>query len=461
MRVIENRKSGRVLEEGIRFFFLWLLGGVLTCGQPGVESSLVRVHLNRQFSGVFFGSFFIPQTQVSEVVEFSGVVASREGEVVFYVGQYWPELGKPGTNLAVETSDQERYTGRLIGVDERVAIAVLHCPSVRMRGPGLEKPLEGRLAHLRVANYERTGWKMVPLSLVKRKEQTRLPQWEVQLRPASPRSQALPKEGSFVLSREGKLVGLVTDSKPYPFTREIQVLRVLPAPVILSSLKRIVKEQGNIRSAWLGVIPETTSSGRVRLRSVVSGSPAEQAGLKKGDLILRMDDNELRRVADFIWGIRWKSSGQKVSLVIEREDYLENIVALLTERQDRLPKVAWEIEVPHRWEKGKGVGHRLRVSRKVMSLPLELGFLLDTLTPELVQSVGCPRDCGLLVRSVRANSLARELGFQSGDVLTQVNGCDLSSDTDIEHLLHSQRDETLVIRFLRKGRLHTLELALP
>jgi S1-C subfamily serine protease len=52
------------------------------------------------------------------------------------------------------------------------------------------------------------------------------------------------------------------------------------------------------------------------------------------------------------------------------------------------------------------------------------------------------------------------VGFQAGDVLTQVNGRDVSSHLDIRESLEAVTDAVLDIQFVREGRLLSRKLAL-
>ena len=63
--------------------------------QKDFKRSLVKVYLDREFSGVVHESRYIPQIRVQEVAELQGAIIDAQGHIVSYVGSYWPELSMP------------------------------------------------------------------------------------------------------------------------------------------------------------------------------------------------------------------------------------------------------------------------------------------------------------------------------------------------------------------------------
>ena len=81
--------------------------------------------------------------------------------------------------------------------------------------------------------------------------------------------------------------------------------------------------KGDTRSgggASMGTIPDYTddTGNGVLLGGVRPGSPAEKAGLKKGDTLLRIGSKEVRSVQDFVYVLRSARPGQKVKVVFKR-----------------------------------------------------------------------------------------------------------------------------------------------
>jgi len=73
-------------------------------------------------------------------------------------------------------------------------------------------------------------------------------------------------------------------------------------------------------SLRLGVTMEPTPNGRgLLVGSVASGSNAERAGLKQGDLLLSMDGEPLAESIDLIYAVKRKKEGDRGVLQVERQ----------------------------------------------------------------------------------------------------------------------------------------------
>lgn len=84
---------------------------------------------------------------------------------------------------------------------------------------------------------------------------------------------------------------------------------------------------------WFGTIPDMTprDSG-LRITGVREGSPAEQAGLHAGDVIVEFDGKEVADIYAFTYALREKKPGDEVVVVVEREGRRITTRAVLAER---------------------------------------------------------------------------------------------------------------------------------
>jgi C-terminal processing protease CtpA/Prc len=89
------------------------------------------------------------------------------------------------------------------------------------------------------------------------------------------------------------------------------------------------------------------------------------------------------------------------------------------------------------------------------------GLMVENLTPQLSDFFGVKSGTGVLVRSVEKGSRGEQAGFRAGDVITKINGADVSDCSDFTRLLRKRTDNKAAITIMRERKEQTLTLALP
>lgn len=85
--------------------------------------------------------------------------------------------------------------------------------------------------------------------------------------------------------------------------------------------------------AYLGTIPDMTESpGGVRLTGVRSGSPAERAGIRAGDIIVQLGDYEVKDLYDMTDALRAHKPGDVVMVAVMRDGQRIEVTATLGKR---------------------------------------------------------------------------------------------------------------------------------
>lgn len=70
----------------------------------------------------------------------------------------------------------------------------------------------------------------------------------------------------------------------------------------------------------LGIVPDYLYDGEgLRIDGVREGKPAEAAGLKKGDIILKMGDYAIKEIYSYMDALNKFHPGDKASVVIKRD----------------------------------------------------------------------------------------------------------------------------------------------
>ena len=90
---------------------------------------------------------------------------------------------------------------------------------------------------------------------------------------------------------------------------------------------------GSGYGAYLGTIPDMTGSpGGVRITGVRAGSPAEQAGLKAGDVITAIGPKVVANLYDMTDALRSHQAGDTVVIVVKRGGVAQQVTAVLGRR---------------------------------------------------------------------------------------------------------------------------------
>ncbi len=135
----------------------------------------------------------------------------------------------------------------------------------------------------------------------------------------------------------------------------------------------------------------------VLIHSVYPGGPAEQAGLRGGDIVTAVDDTSITSVEQFVRTIGAAGPGTTVSLVYVRMGEKNNTEITLTRRPttttQELPDVAMDFR----------------------------GATLGRVTPMMRLMANLPENA-LLVLRVDADSPSDRAGLAPGDVIARVNG---------------------------------------
>lgn len=113
-------------------------------------------------------------------------------------------------------------------------------------------------------------------------------------------------------------------------TREARV-QFVQAP---ASPQRAAARSGDMPS--LGTVPDYAQEVEgVALSGVRAGGPADKAGIKGGDVIIRLGEKPIKNIYDYTYALRALKPGQKVAVVVRRGDKELKLEAMLGQPQGR------------------------------------------------------------------------------------------------------------------------------
>jgi serine protease Do len=214
------------------------------------------------------------------------------------------------------------------------------------------------------------------------------------------------------------------------------------------------------------------------VKSVDSDTPAEKAGLKEGDVILRYQGEAVQGAVQLARLVRETPPGRTVGLEVSRGGAVHKLSATLEEGKDAAFRLG-DLEVPNlvlpnmphmppmppmppgtlRWEDGAGGKGRTMLFRHGHG-PRRLGIEYQEVSGQLAHYFRLPDDRGLLVTSVDEDGPAGKAGLKAGDVNLKFGGKDVRDGEDLRHEVMHAASQEVTITVQRDGKPLDLKLQL-
>jgi serine protease Do len=216
----------------------------------------------------------------------------------------------------------------------------------------------------------------------------------------------------------------------------------------VDSAKEILPElikSGKVTRGWLGVsiqrvtpdIAESLGLERSRgalVANVAESSPAEQAGIKVGDVIVEYNGKPIE-------------DSNQLPILVARSEIGKNVQAAVVRDKKRIP-----ITVK--------VGE-LKEQEVVASAPKEgkLGLTVQSVTPQIAESLGLKHTDGVVITAVQSQSPAGEAGLRRGDVVVEVNRKKIGNADEFQKIVNQAKPNENLLFLVERGGT-TLFLAL-
>jgi serine protease Do len=380
--------------------------------------SVVNISLTKVSSGrsgpVPFPFFFGPEQpgERREQGTGSGVIVSRDGYVLTN-----NHVVSGASEIKVTTYDKREFDATVVGTDPKSDLAV-----IKMKGnlSELKSVSFGDSSRLRlgdvvlaIGNPFGVG-QTVTMGIVSAKGRADLGivdyedfiQTDAAINPGN--------SGGALINMEGQLVGINTAilSRSGGYQGIGFAIPTNMAVPIMEALKK----DGRVTRGWLGVgiqdvdgelaaamkLPVATG---VLISDVRPGTPAARAGLRRGDVVVKLDGRGVTSSGQFRNAVAAAGGGKKVNLDLYREGKSQNIGVELGEMPN-------DPTAP-----GSN-----RPGEPTTSNTLD-GITLSDLGPEQRRQFQIPEEVakGVVVTRVDPRSAAARAGVRPGDVLLEVN----------------------------------------
>jgi len=212
--------------------------------------------------------------------------------------------------------------------------------------------------------------------------------------------------GGPLININGEVIGINT------FIVSPQVAEGLGFAIPVNIAKQVLpqlKENRKVIRGYLGVVLQSLDDDLAKsfnlkdtrgalVTRVMPDTPAEKAGMKEGDIILKFDGKDVESVQDLQMKVANTAVGKKVAVVVWR-DSKETLLSMTT------------TEMPSDEELAKAAGSEAW-----------RGMQVSAITEEMRQQANITDKEGVVVTSVESGSAAEEAGITPGIVIKTING---------------------------------------
>jgi len=391
----------------------------------------------------FFGDEFNKRFQIPrerrENSLGSGVIVSADGYIVTNA-----HVVEKADEIKVLLSDKREFTGKVVGSDPKSDIAV-----IKISGKDLPILNWGDSEKLEVGEYVlaignpfglNSTITLGIVSAVGRanmgiEQYENFIQTDAAINPGN--------SGGALVNTRGELIGINTAI----FSRtggNMGIGFAIPSNMAKGVMDSLIKT-GKVVRGYLGVSIQDVSTEIAKqfgldkaqgalVSDVVAGSPADKAGLKTGDVILRYDGQEIENSTMLRHRVAETLVGKSTELEVQR---------------DKKP-VKLSVKVAEQPKDMSASGESVKSADKSAALA---GLEVRNLAPDTMRQLNLPRGIrGVVVTQVESGSAAEKAGVQPGDVIVELNRKPVQSIDDFQRLSAKLgKSDTVLLLIARQG----------
>jgi len=246
----------------------------------------------------------------------------------------------------------------------------------------------------------------------------------------------LGNSGGPLLNTDGEVIGINTAI----FSQSggnVGIGFAIPINMAKELLPQLKK--GKVIRGWIGVtIQRVTPELKKKLdledekgalvSDVDPRGPADESGIKRGDVIVSFDDKLIRESRELPYIVASTPLGKTVFV-----DVIRNREKMKTELR------VGELKMEEEYE-------------QVSKAPPSFGMTLQEITPELAQQYDLAETSGLIIVNVESNSQAAEADLRSGDILLEVDQMPVKSITAYNRKIQQyKKGDTILFLINREG----------
>jgi serine protease Do len=369
----------------------------------------------------------------------SGMILDKQGHILT---NYHVVSGVD--KIKVKLADKRSFEAKIVGTDPKTDVAIIRItgdvpddlPTVQL---GDSDALEvGHLVMAVGAPFGLTQTVTSGIISAKGRSDVGIAAYEDFLQTDAPINPG--NSGGPLVNMRGEVIGMnsaiATGGAQFGGGQSAGVGFAIPSNMIKAMLPTLIKG-GKITRGMLGVViqdinkeladqfhlPDTNGA---LVSQVNKDSPAERAGLKAGDVIVRLDGKEVRDTRQLRNLVAATAPGSNVKIGVIRdgkERTFSATIGKMTAESAAAPKL----------------------SGKAADQLTKLGLSVQTLTPELAKQSGLQGERGVLISGVDPGSPAAMANLQTGDLIVEANRVPITNIGELQNALRKSPDQILFL----------------
>ena len=365
----------------------------------------------------------------------SGVIINEKGYILTN-----NHVVENGEEIKVELADKREYNAEIIGTDPRTDIAVIKIDakdlpfailgsSEKLRVgewvAAIGSPLRQDLAHTITAGIVSAKGRNINIG----NSFGSFIQTDAAINPGN--------SGGALVNMKGELIGINSAIATDGGRGNIGIGFAIPIDLAKKIMHDLI-ENGNVKRAWVGItlqevndeVAKANEMDKIKgalVNSIVKDSPGEKNGIEIGDIILKVDEDDVKDVGHLQYLIASKDIGHKVKLGILREGKNIIIKLKLEQMPDESQKVVKAIQEDNNIEK--------------------YGIKISDISPVLINRFELDKnESGIIVTAIERGS-----EFKVGDIIKRIDNKKVNSVSEFQNKLEKIKKEYFMVLVKRRG----------